>query len=161
MKKIALLSLGFASLLPLSLPATQNADNQAIERAVLVHINQYRQSHHLPLLTMDSRISKQARKHSIDMAEHRLGFGHTYFKQRIERLHGQIKGSDAGAENVAYNYKSAEDVVKNWLRSPGHKRNIDGHYNLTGIGVVRDARGKLYFTQIFLRKPSGALIHVG
>ncbi|CAM2975483.1 CAP domain-containing protein [Legionella worsleiensis] len=125
-----------------------------IENAILVHINQYRQLHGLNPLKMDSRIVLEAKRHSADMAHHKLPFGHKYFNNRIDRLHRQIKESNAGAENVAFNYKDAEDVVKNWLRSPGHKRNIDGNYNLTGIGIARDAHGKMYFTQIFLKTGS-------
>ena len=128
-----------------------NNSNTSIENAILVHINEYRQKHGLRALKMDARISREARGHSIDMAKHTMPFGHKYFLSRVNRLHSQIKNSGAGAENVAYNYKDAQDVVKNWLRSPGHKRNIDGNYDLTGIGIARDGKGKLYFTQIFLR----------
>ena len=131
-------------------PNNKNSD-QSIEHAVLIHINEYRQKHGLSPLKMDERISKEARNHSLDMARHRVSFGHKYFLKRINTLHAQIKNSGAGAENVAYNYKDGQDVVKNWLTSPGHKRNIDGNYNLTGIGVARDAKGKIYFTQIFLK----------
>ncbi len=42
-------------------------------------------------------------------------------------------------------------MVEQWLTSPGHKRNIVGNYNITGIGIARDKQGKLYYTQIFLR----------
>ncbi|CEG56385.1 CAP domain-containing protein [Legionella fallonii] len=123
----------------------------AIQNAILVHINEYRKQHGLPPLAMDNRIIKEAKNHSIDMANHTMSFGHKYFKRRIDRLHDQIKNSGAAAENVAYNYKDAQDVVKNWVRSPGHRRNIEGNYNLTGIGIARDSKGKIYFTQIFLK----------
>lgn len=126
-------------------------NDRAIENEILVHINEYRKQHGLTPLKMDARIAKEARDHSIDMANHTMPFGHKYFKSRIDRLHDQIKNSNAGAENVAYNYKDAADVVKNWLRSPGHKRNIDGNYTLTGIGIARDEKGKIYFTQLFLK----------
>ncbi|TAL66483.1 MAG: CAP domain-containing protein [Legionella sp.] len=139
-----------STLIGLIQPA-QAASDTEIQNAILMHINQYRQQHGLGKLTMNAAMVKEARQHSADMASHRMGFGHKYFNQRINRLHKKIKNSGAGAENVAYNYKDAQDVVKNWLRSPGHKRNIDGNYNLTGIGVVHDSHGKLYFTQIFLR----------
>lgn len=132
--------------------APKNLTNDvAIQNAILVHINEYRKQHGLSALTMDNRIVKEAKNHSIDMANHTMPFGHKYFKSRIDRLHDQIKNSGAGAENVAYNYKDAEDVVKNWVRSPGHRRNIEGNYNLTGIGIARDSKGKIYFTQIFLK----------
>ncbi|MCL9683423.1 CAP domain-containing protein [Legionella maioricensis] len=128
----------------------------AIQNAILVHINEYRQKHGLSPLKMDDKIVKEAKIHSLDMANHRMPFGHKYFNSRIDRLHAQIKNSNAGAENVAYNYKNAQDVVNNWVRSPGHKRNIEGNYNLTGIGIARDKQGKIYFTQIFLRTGRGA-----
>lgn len=146
---LSMIQLGYAA--KTSVKATGNT---AIETAILVHINEYRKQHGLQTLKMDSRISHEARNHSIDMANHTMPFGHKYFKSRIDRLHSAIKNSSAGAENVAYNYKDAQDVVKNWLRSPGHKRNIDGNYDSTGIGIARDEHGKIYFTQIFLRTGS-------
>lgn len=127
----------------------------AIQNAILVHINEYRQKRSLSPLTMNNKIVREAKNHSLDMANHTMPFGHKYFNSRIDRLHAEIKNSNAGAENVAYNYKDAQDVVKNWIRSPGHRRNIEGNYNLTGIGIARDTKGKIYFTQIFLRTGNG------
>jgi uncharacterized protein YkwD len=138
------------SIIPFAYAGTQPND-AAIERAILVHINEYRQNHGLSKLTMDAKISQEARVHSQDMAVHRMPFGHIQFKKRIDHLHAHIKNSNAGAENVAYNYKGAQDVVNNWVKSPGHKANIVGNYNLTGIGIARDAKGKIYFTQMFLK----------
>ncbi|USQ13349.1 CAP domain-containing protein [Legionella lytica] len=123
----------------------------AIQNAVLVHINTYRKQHGLPPLKMDNNMVREAKQHSLDMAAHRMPFGHQDFSKRITRLHKQIKNTGAGAENVAYNYKNAQIVVQQWLRSSGHKRNIVGNYDLTGIGVARDKQGKLYYTQLFLR----------
>lgn len=136
-------------------PVIKTDNDTAIQNAILVHINEYRQKHGLSPLKMDNNIVKEAKNHSLDMANHTMSFGHKYFKSRIDRLHAEIPNSNAGAENVAYNYKDAQDVVKNWVRSPGHRRNIEGNYNLTGIGIARDQKGKIYFTQIFLRTGSG------
>jgi uncharacterized protein YkwD len=58
----------------------------------------------------------------------------------------------ASAENVAYGQLSAKAVVDGWLKSAPHKKNIEGNYNLTGIGLAKDRKGVIYFTQIFLRK---------
>jgi uncharacterized protein YkwD len=123
----------------------------SIQNAVLFYINEYRQHHGLSKLTMDSRMVAQAKQHSQDMANHRMGFGHKYFEQRIATLRSQIKNTGAGSENVAYNYKNAREVVQQWVKSPGHRRNIEGHFNLTGVGVARDKQGKLYYTQMFLQ----------
>lgn len=127
------------------------SNDTAMQNAVLVHINEYRQQHGLPKLTMDNHLVREAKQHSNDMASHRMPFGHQDFTKRIARLHKQIKNSGAGAENVAYNYKDARTVVQQWVRSPGHQRNIVGNYNLTGIGIARDRLGRIYYTQIFLR----------
>lgn len=131
------------------------ASDTAIEQAVLLHINQYRHQHGLAPLKMDAKMSQEARTHSIDMAKHKIPFGHKYFQKRIAHLHQTIKNSGAGAENVAFNYKDAQDVVRNWVKSPGHQRNIVGNYHVTGIGIARDKNGKIYFTQIFLNTGNG------
>lgn len=127
------------------------ASDSAIVQGILDDVNTYRRQHHLAPLQLDATISAQAKIHSIEMANHKEPFGHTHFLDRVTAIRKQIKNSGAAAENVAFNYKDAHDVVKNWLLSPGHKRNIVGHYNLTGIGIARDHNGKLYFTQLFIK----------
>ncbi len=67
----------------------------------------------------------------------------------IRKAAGFISGA---AENVAYGNMTAAKVVDGWLHSPGHKKNIEGNYNLTGIGTVQREDGVIYFTQIFIKK---------
>ena len=135
--------------------ALEKPDYEAIDTAnqkkILIYVNEYRSKHGLPPLRMNKWISQEAKKHSQDMANHRIPFGHQYFSKRIQRVFGKIKQCRGGAENVAYNYKDAKIVVQQWLTSPGHRRNIEGRYDLTGIGLARDKQGKLYFTQMFVR----------
>ncbi|MBA2651953.1 MAG: CAP domain-containing protein [Tatlockia sp.] len=125
--------------------------DQANQKAILFHVNEYRSKLHLKPLQMNNLMSEEAAKHSRDMASHALPFGHKNFDKRISRLYAKIKGCQGGSENVAYNYKDGRDVVRNWLTSSGHRRNIEGNFNLTGIGLARDEKGKLYFTQMFIR----------
>jgi uncharacterized protein YkwD len=54
-------------------------------------------------------------------------------------------------ENVASGQMTAKEAVEGWLQSPGHKRNIEGNFTLTGIGWAKDKRGMIYFTQIFTK----------
>ncbi|MBA2655601.1 MAG: CAP domain-containing protein [Tatlockia sp.] len=130
----------------------ENLDiDKANQMAILYHVNEYRSQHHLKPLQLDNKMSEEAAKHSRDMASHTIPFGHLYFDKRINRLYALIKGCQGGSENVAFNYKDGRDVVRNWLTSPGHRRNIEGNFNLTGIGLARDKNGKLYFTQMFIR----------
>lgn len=130
--------------------AAENNDKQ-LAADILVFVNQYRVQHGLPKLVMNRELTHEASQHSVDMASHALPFGHDGFSNRISRLHHQIPEATSGAENVAYNYKTARIVVDGWIKSPGHRQNIMGHYTLTGIGIARDKMGKLYYTQLFLR----------
>ncbi len=125
----------------------------SLEQSVHQQINQYRASHNLPPLTLDPRISEQARLHSRAMANGKVPFGHGGFEQRIQTINRVIPYRSA-AENVAFNkgYSNpVQQAVEGWIKSPGHRINIEGQYNLTGIGVVKNAKGEYYFTQIFIR----------
>ncbi|RUR12193.1 hypothetical protein ELY15_05865 [Legionella sp. km772] len=62
-----------------------------------------------------------------------------------------MKTITAAGENIAFGYRTAQEVVKGWLSSPGHRGNILGNYNFMGIGIARDGRGRIYFTQIFIK----------
>ena len=123
-------------------------DHMATE--ILSHLNRYRASHGLKPLLMNATVSQEARTHSQEMANHAVPFGHDGFQKRLSHLVHTVPDANAGAENVAYNYKTAKIVADGWINSPGHRRNILGNYNLTGIGIVRDRAGKLYYTQMFL-----------
>jgi uncharacterized protein YkwD len=125
-----------------------------MEASILRYINDHRRSIGSGSLQMLDAASAQAYQHSKNMATGKAGFGHGGFEQRIQAIKKSM-GTNflaASAENVAYGQLSAKDVVKGWLNSAGHKKNIEGNYNLTGIGVYKDKEGVLYFTQIFLRK---------
>lgn len=124
-----------------------------IEQQVHQQINQYRAEKKLPVLTLNESISEQARKHSQDMASGAVVFGHDGFTERARAIANVITYSKT-AENVAYNKGYADvakQAVQGWLSSTGHRQNIDGEYNLTGIGVAKNAKGEYYFTQIFIR----------
>lgn len=148
----------FASARPVTglQPRTAQAASSlpALEQAVLTQINQYRASRKLPPLTLDARISEQARAHSQAMAAGRTPFSHNGFQQRVQAIARTLPYSRA-AENVAYNQGYSDPVlqaVQGWLKSTGHRQNIEGSFNLTGIGIAQNAKGEYYFTQIFMRR---------
>lgn len=152
MKKLKLGILLISALVFQGLSAASYSETEAaIEHSILKNINRYRLAKGLNALQLNPVISAQAKQHSADMAQHRLRFGHDYFSDRIKKIYSRIPHCNGGAENIAFNYRDGNVVVKQWLSSPGHKRNIDGNYNLTGIGVSRDANGKMYFTQLFIK----------
>ncbi len=146
--KIVFTTLLFASLLF----STYNpAFAGSMEKEILVLINKYRAKKHLAPLTGKSIIENSADKHSRNMASRKVGFGHSGFDNRLDYLMKSIPGSTGGAENVAYGAETAEQVVKMWINSAGHRKNILGNYNYTGIGIAKGRNGTLFYTQIFIR----------
>jgi uncharacterized protein YkwD len=132
--------------------AQSTSSTAAIEDSIFRQINQYRASQRLPALTRNATIDAQARTHSQKMANGQVKFGHSGFEQRVKAIATTIPYRSA-AENVAYNQgfsDPATKAVQGWLKSPGHLGNIRGNYNLTGIGVARNSKGEVYFTQIFI-----------
>lgn len=126
----------------------------ALEQAIYTQINQYRKSKGLSPLTIDARINQQALAHSQAMASGKVPFSHAGFEQRVKTI-GKTIPYQSAAENVAYNmgYQDpATQAVQGWLKSPGHRKNIEGQFNLTGIGIAKNAKGEYYFTQIFIRR---------
>jgi uncharacterized protein YkwD len=122
-----------------------------IEEEILVLINKYRHSKGLTSLKMNDVILDVARKHSSDMADSKVAFGHDGFNNRIKSLNEKLYKMQAAGENVASGQTSAEEVVDGWIKSPHHKANIEGNFTETGIGVVANKKGVLYYTQIFVR----------
>lgn len=131
-----------------------DAEYAELEQAVHDQVNAFRAEQNLPPLTLDPRISEVARQHSEDMAANRVEFGHDGFEGRVQAIARTVPYRSA-AENVAYNQGYPDPVaqaVEGWINSPGHRVNMEGQFDLTGIGAFRTPDGKYYFTQIFVRK---------
>jgi uncharacterized protein YkwD len=122
-----------------------------LEKSVFDQINRYRTSKGLPKLLLNAKISRQARLHSLNMANGKAPFSHQGFRRRVSAI--PIRYRSAG-ENLAFNLgysDPAQEAVTGWLHSSGHLANIKGNYNMTGIGVATNSQGEVYLTQIFLR----------
>ncbi len=151
--KIKILLLGlFLLIIPNKFVAQSNQQIIPLScTSVLADINAYRLAHGLEKLQLDSEISQVARNHSHRMADHEIEFGHGGFSQRTQQLRTLFPHARGMAENVAYaDRDNTKPLVQSWLVSSGHRKNILGDYNLTGIGVAHDANGRVYVTQIFV-----------
>lgn len=138
----------------LSQNSTSASDMAALEQSVHQQVNQYRKSKNLPPLTLDSTITQQARNHSQAMANGTVPFSHDGFDKRVQAI-GKTIAYRSAAENVAYNqgYPNPDkQAVEGWIKSSGHQRNMVGNFDLTGIGVSKNAKGEYYFTQIFIKR---------
>ncbi|TVP60566.1 MAG: CAP domain-containing protein [Nodularia sp. (in: Bacteria)] len=141
---------------PLLIPSSQAAtltttfETNVLEKSIFDDINQYRVKHNLPELTLNENITQQARIHSQNMANGKVPFSHDGFEQRVTAI--PLRYNNA-SENVAVNrgYSNpANEAVTGWLESPEHLQNIQGDYDLTGIGVATNQKGEVYLTQIFI-----------
>jgi uncharacterized protein YkwD len=133
-------------------PGSTTKLTSSMEEEILVYVNKHRRSRGLSALQMNSVITTEAEKHSRNMAIGRTPFSHNGFESRVERITNQIGYVRASGENVAVGNMSAKQVVNGWLHSPGHRRNIEGKYTLTGIGVAQQGNGKIYYTQLFVTR---------
>ena len=131
--------------------STSASSEVSMEESILELINKYRASKGLGKLKMHSAITEESYKHSSDMANNKVPFSHDGFNTRAKRLGEKINGLKSVAENVAYGQRSAKEVVEDWIKSPGHKMNIEGNYTQTGIGIAANKKGVLYYTQMFVR----------
>ncbi|OSZ78774.1 hypothetical protein CAP35_11150 [Chitinophagaceae bacterium IBVUCB1] len=140
------------ALLPISLQADAlRRGERQIEKDIFRLVNEYREEQGLPALAYNDVLATVAQGHSSDMASGKVAFGHGGFKGRFDAIKQQVSGIRSGAENVAYGAEDAEQVVALWLRSAGHKKNIVGDFTHTGISVVSNDDGTLYFTQLFAK----------
>ena len=115
-------------------------------------VNAYRKSKGLPAMQLLAIAAAEAARHSSNMASKKVPFGHAGFNQRALAIANEMQGTSATGENVAYGKMTTEQVIDAWLKSPNHKANIEGNFNYTGVGVAKDNKGVVYYTQIFVKK---------
>jgi uncharacterized protein YkwD len=111
-------------------------------------VNSYRVSRGLPALVWDRRAAAVAKAHSRDMFEEGY-FSHTSPDGRSlkDRLKSRALNYSRAGENIAWGQETGRDVLEAWLRSKGHRRNIEGRdFTHHGVGKVGP-----YWTHIFIR----------
>lgn len=133
--------------------ARATGDLAALERDVARLVNEHRTAHRLNALRVDSGLAAIAREHSAAMAAGRVPMGHDGFSARADRVERLLAYHEI-AENVAMNDYGAGRTVRvavdGWLKSPHHLENIEGDFNLTGVGIARSHEGAFYYTQLFV-----------
>ena len=118
-------------------------------------VNEHRRAARLPPLAYSPEIAAIARGHSEAMAAGAVPFGHGGVAGRRRRI-ARSTPLQGMAENVGVNNaaarRTARMTVAGWLASPGHRANIEGDYDVTGIGIARSREGAWYFTQLFVKR---------
>ena len=112
-------------------------------------INAYRVSIGLNELKEINHISYKSEEHDNYMITNNV-VNHDDFVSRSENII-KVLGATRVAENIAYNYNSPQGAVDAWLKSPGHKANIEGNFTHFGLAIRINADGKKYYTNIFAK----------
>ncbi|MEU7896046.1 CAP domain-containing protein [Nonomuraea sp. NPDC049152] len=131
--------------------STPTGGGSTVEDEVVKLTNAERASGGCKPLTHDPQLRAAAEGHSADMAAKGY-FDHTSPDGRNPG--DRIKASgfspvSAWGENIAKGQRTAADVVRGWMNSPGHRANIM-NCNYTHIGVGHDSKGP-HWTQVFAR----------
>jgi uncharacterized YkwD family protein/spore coat assembly protein SafA len=125
----------------------------AQENEVVRLVNAERAKHGLQPLSINWELARVARYKSQDMANKGY-FSHTsptYGSPFRMMEDFGIRFSAAG-ENIAYGQRTPQEVMRDWMNSPGHRSNIlNGTYNQIGVGLGKNSRGVLYWTQMFIK----------
>ncbi|MCX7923008.1 MAG: SafA/ExsA family spore coat assembly protein [Clostridia bacterium] len=126
------------------------------ENEVIRLVNVERSKKGLAPLKANWQLSRVARYKSQDMVNKNY-FSHTSptygspFKM-METF--GIKFSAAG-ENIAAGQRTPQEVMNAWMNSSGHRANIlSPSYTEIGVGLAKNASGKAYWTQMFIKPMS-------
>ncbi|WP_077736908.1 CAP domain-containing protein [Bacillus sonorensis] len=123
----------------------------AYEKEVVELTNAERKKQGLKPLTLDENLSKVARTKSQDMKDNNY-FDHnspTYGSPFDMMKKFGITYRTAG-ENIAKGQRTPQEVVKAWMNSEGHRKNImNPNFTHIGVGYVKDGN---YWTQQFIGK---------
>lgn len=112
-------------------------------------VNEYRESLNLASLKFDKYTYSEAIRHNKYMISQGKR-SHANFNNRATKIAEKV-GATLVAENIADNYTTIEAVLEAWKESDGHKENLEGNFTHSAISIREDAKGKLYFTQIFFK----------
>ena len=129
---------------------TQSVSAQ--EQKMVNLLNQDRKNNGRTALTLDPELCRIARIKSADMRDNRY-FAHespTYGRVGQMLKHFGYRFSAAG-ENIAH-HANVDKAQAAFMSSQGHRANIlSATWTKVGVGIVQDANGYIYATQIFAK----------
>ena len=142
-----------------TIPVATAPSGQRLAGNIHAQVNAYRQSLGKPALQRHVGLDRLAQQHAEFMHKNRGRFGkgnagnltHLGFEERTMAAQRGMGMSNVG-ENVGScrgTKHPADTLVGAWKNSKGHHLNLKGGWTQTGIGVVVDADGTVFATQLF------------
>jgi uncharacterized protein YkwD len=136
---------------PLKFDKIEFADEFSKEELEILRLtNHKRKKRGLKPLTMNKDLAEVARAQSNDMAQHHH-LSHTVQGKHLGfRIRQSGYSYRAVGENIAMSKGTFKHVIRMWMKSPVHRKNIlNRHYEELGVGITKAKNGDLYFTQVF------------
>jgi uncharacterized protein YkwD len=136
-------------------PLPANAPESALTPAqlmseVVTRTNQQRRANGCGTLAVDRELTIASIRQSLYMAKTGL-FTHVWRDGTtfIARSHAAGYAQPSG-ENIAWGYRTSQEVINAWMDSPSHRENIlNCSAHSIGTGVAYGANGLPYYTQVF------------
>lgn len=122
---------------------------KTITDEILQLVNTYRASVGKSALSENNLATELAKEHTLFMIDQNE-LSHDNFDERGRRLINEENAIKI-AENVAFKYKTAEEVMEAWINSDGHRKNLEGDFVHIGISAIKNDAGIYYFTQLFFK----------
>jgi uncharacterized protein YkwD len=114
---------------------TDELEMHAVETRIVELTNYERARRGLPRLVIDRALMRSARRHCAWMTNSR----------RMQHTGAAV------AENIAMGQGSADEAVRDWMNSSGHRANIlSGNYRRIGVSAYSTPGGTVYWCQQFL-----------
>lgn len=89
-----------------------------------------------------------AEKHAIWMSKY--GLSHTGENGSSVANRVEYTGWTTIGENIAYGQSSPDEVMKSWMSSSGHRKNIQNqNFTYMGIGTAFDSSNRIYWCVVF------------
>jgi uncharacterized protein YkwD len=119
------------------------------QRVVMAH-NRIRADAKLPALAVSPKLQAAAEKHARDMADRgKMTHKGSDGSDPIDRIVAEGYKYLRAGENVAVGYFTTEQLMKGWMDSPHHKKNILGSFSQIGVACATAADGKRYWCVTF------------
>lgn len=121
-------------------------------RRLLKLVNEQRARFKIPPVALDPVLNACARRHNADLAFVQRRLSHTGVDgaKLSERLFRCGYAYRYASENVARGQGDPPHVIRSWMHSPGHRKNLlNPKAQHMGVHVGRGRDGKLYWAQMF------------
>lgn len=128
-------------------------DADRMVKATIAGVNDQRAGQNLPPVIPDPRLTQAAQDHACDSAaRNRMGHDGSDGSDLGDRARRSGYAYRAIAENVAQGYPGPGAVLRGWMESTGHRRNIllRGAQDV-GIGLATGRDGTLHWVLVIGR----------